>query len=155
MANGHGGRRANSGRKAKVTKFGGQIAAAEEKIADHLSSLIGKAFELANGIKASTAVIDPVTGDVMKDPETGEVMVELTYVELPDLRAIQFLYERIAGKAPQEVILTEEGGAIEVNVNHRLQAASELEQWRADQKDQLSSWLNAPPTTPTSSTTTG
>lgn len=80
-----GGARPGAGRPCKLDKYGGHVAAAEDRIADRLPELIDKAFELANGVEVQKLV-------------RGNAVV---YSQPPSIGAIMFLFERIAGKVPQ------------------------------------------------------
>lgn len=94
--NGHGGARANAGRRAKAEKFAAPIAAAEQRIADRLPQLIDNMFALADGVTVQTT-----------DEETGATDV---YTRPPDRAANIYLIDRILGKPTQRTEVTGEDG---------------------------------------------
>lgn len=84
MANGHGGARRGAGRRRKAIKYAGQIAAAEDRIADKLPGLIDNMLVLADGVRVEETNI--VTGQ----PEV--------YQKPPDRAANIYLIDRILGR---------------------------------------------------------
>lgn len=101
--NGHGGAREGAGRPRKAEKYAGQIAAAEDRIADRLPELVDRAFELAVGVQA------------VRWSQHGEKV----YDTPPCIKAIAFLFERIAGKATQAVELNNgESGPLKIVVEY-------------------------------------
>jgi hypothetical protein len=113
-----GGFRANSGRPRKPDKYGGQIAAAEARIADRLCNLVDRAFELADGV-----TVQEETGD-------GGVRV---YTRPPDYRAIAYLADRIMGRPVERFEHSGEGGgAIEVTATVHSVGSEELVAWRKE-----------------------
>ena len=100
MANGHGGKRAGSGRKAKADKHAGKIARAEKVIADRLPELIDNLFDLAAGVLVQHVGKDGVV-DVFERP--------------PDRQANEYLINRIMGKPTERAEVTgPSGGPVEV-----------------------------------------
>lgn len=85
MAGQLGGKRPGAGRPRTREKHGGEIAAAEQRIADFLPTLIDKAFELANGVR------------VEKKTRSGSVV----YKQPPCIKSIMYLVDRLAGKPTQ------------------------------------------------------
>lgn len=120
MANGHGGPRPGAGRPAKAEKYGGQIAAAEDHIADRLPELLEREFalatggaervervyELALGILIDDTALNP-SGTVVKikrqlfpnaQPDALVLVSEKRVTPEPDRAAIEYLIDRILGK---------------------------------------------------------
>jgi hypothetical protein len=97
MANGHGGARPGAGRKARADKHAGQIAAAEQKIADRLPDLVENLLILASGAW--------VQGD--KCDDQGKPLVYLTP---PDRSANVYLLDRILGKPTNRCEVSGEDG---------------------------------------------
>ena len=83
---------AGPGRPKRSVKYGGHITAAEDRIADALPRLIGKAFELSEGV---------LMKDVLKD---GTVEY---YKTPPNFKAIAYLVDRIMGKPPLSIEVVE------------------------------------------------
>ncbi len=79
---------AKTGRPAKRQKYSAPIAEAEDLIADKLPHLIKKTMELAEGVFAEK-----------RQRGSGETVV---YRTIPDIKALQFLIDRIMGKAAFE-----------------------------------------------------
>jgi hypothetical protein len=114
MANGHGGRRAGSGRKPKAQRHEGPILAAEARIVAHLEKAIDNVCALADGILCQR-VTPEGTIDVFEKP--------------PDLRANRYLIDRILGRPTQAVEVSgPDGEAVPVDLS--LLGIDELRQLR-------------------------
>lgn len=82
MANGHGGKREGSGRTRKRVTNAGAVAAAEKQIRDRLPEIIDAQIKLALGVKA------------VRLTDEGEEI----YTTVPDVKAAQYLTDRLMGK---------------------------------------------------------
>ena len=175
MANGHGGARVGAGRKPHKNKYATQVGAIHDRIANRAPQLLDNLELLADGgYEQITEVWEPAgLITIQKTVETKDGTVrgtELAYPELPpeqlvcvrrtrsvaapDRKANEYLINRIAGTPTQRLdVDTDPDGALEVTAQAMDQAARELAEWRKQMKEQLSS-LNAPPTPPTSATST-
>lgn len=88
------------GRPRRSEKFAGQIAAAEQTIADRLPEILENLFELARGVT------------IQEPTDAGGVRI---YTRAPDYRANEYLMNRIMGKPTERQEITgEDGGPIEV-----------------------------------------
>lgn len=87
--------RRGPGRPAKADKFGGQVAAAEQLVADRLPFLVEKLFELADGVHREQRL------------PSGQVRV---YRERPDFKACEYLLNRILGRPTERHEHTGEDG---------------------------------------------
>lgn len=121
---GHGGARPGAGRPRKADKYAGQIAAAEDQIADKLPKLIANLLKLANGgFKEVQEEWQPAglvtTGSgeyetlvFPEKPADELVRVKRTVsVAAPDRAANTYLIDRILGKPTQRTELTGEDGS--------------------------------------------
>ena len=81
---GKGGARPGAGRKPKAERYESQIRKAEKRVADHLPRLIENLIQLADGVM--TEEVNILTG------------TRGVYTHPPDLRANQYLIDRIMGK---------------------------------------------------------
>lgn len=88
-----GGARPGAGRKPKLIKYAGPVAEAEQKIVDHLPSILD-------------AMIKRATGVIIVSEETPTGVD--TYAIPPDRQAGEYLLNRIMGK-PVERVEHEEG----------------------------------------------
>lgn len=94
---GKGGRREGAGRKPKaITRLIHEtpIQAAEGMIRDRLPWLIGKLFELAEGVHVEKVV--------------GREGATIVYQERPDRQAAEYLIDRVMGKPTQPVDVYDE-----------------------------------------------
>lgn len=176
MANGHGGARSGAGRKPKLQKFEAQIDAAERRIADQLPQLLDNLQVLANGGFDQVSETWEPAGliQISKEVVTGEGTVsvrELAFPHLdpeqlvcvrrtrsiaaPDRAANIYLVDRILGKPTARVEAdVDPDGTLEATAEAMQQAAAELAAWRTQMSAQLPNISNAPPTVPTSRTST-
>lgn len=129
MANGHGGARPGAGRPKKSEKYGGQIAAAEDRIADQLPQLADLMLKLAKGgyweVEEEwqpSAIVTVGSGEFEQPAFPDKDPTELVLVKrkrskaAPDRSAITDALNRILGRPTQRVELTgEEGGPIAVD----------------------------------------
>ncbi len=112
----HGGSRPGSGRKRKADKFAKPIAAAEQRIVDHLPQLIDNMLELANGgyeqveekwLPAALVTVGSGEYELPAFPDKpGDelVLVERkTSIADRDRAANQYLIDRIMGKPTERV----------------------------------------------------
>ena len=86
-----GGARPGAGRPRKENLYASAIRAAEQQVADKLPHLVGRMLELANGVIVSE-----------ENERTGERNV---YERPPDRQAIEYLWNRLAGKPSEHVEL--------------------------------------------------
>ena len=91
MANGWGGKRAGAGRPPKTTLYATEIRQAERKVADKLPHIVDRMLELSEGILVQE-----------EDEKTGETHI---YARPPDRMALEYLWNRIAGKPVEHVEL--------------------------------------------------
>lgn len=177
MANGHGGARAGAGRKPKAQKFQAEIATLERGIADRLPQLLANMLLLADGGFEQVVETWEPAGLIERDDYTpgddgkvirtrvlvfpdkpGDELVLIrrtSSIAAPDRKANEYLINRVAGTPTQQLeIDPDPDGAIAANTAAMEQAARELAEWRRMQSAQLSNLLNAPPTPPTSATST-
>lgn len=132
-----GGKRPGAGRPRKSVKYAGQVAAAEDAIADRLPELIANLFALAAGVT------------VQAENRDGTTRV---YTEPPNFKANEYLINRILGRPTEHHEVTgDDGDAIEINATVRDRAAEELDAWRRQMTARLS-LPNAQPIAPTSPT---
>lgn len=88
----HGGKRQGAGRKSKAVKrvmHATPIQLAEGMIFDRLPWLVGKLFELADGVHQEKTLKDGVTTVIYQQP--------------PDRQAAEYLIDRVMGKPTQPV----------------------------------------------------
>ncbi len=124
MAGEHGGARDGAGRKAKAEKFAGQIASAEQRIADRLPQLIDNMLEIADGgyerVEEEWQPAGLVTvgsgeyeSKVFPDKPDHELVLVKRKVSIADKdrSANQYLIDRILGKPTQRTELTGEDGS--------------------------------------------
>jgi hypothetical protein len=71
------------GRPPRAEKFGGHIAAAEQKIADNLPEIVDNLLRLAHGVKMAD------------EDDEGNFYI---YIKAPDRQANEYLMNRIMGK---------------------------------------------------------
>ncbi len=105
IVSGHGGARTGAGRKPKRDKHSGAINRAEKKIVDSLPEIVEAQIKLALGIL------------VQSEPDENGV-VEV-FNKAPDVKAGQYLIDRILGKPTQkQEISGEEGGPLVIKVEY-------------------------------------
>jgi hypothetical protein len=88
MANGHGGKRPGAGRPAKSEQHLTAIQDAEERISQRLPQLLGKLFELADGIEVQGFSLD------------GSPKV---YTRAPCFKSLSYLVDRVMGRPAQPI----------------------------------------------------
>jgi hypothetical protein len=170
-----GGARPGAGRKSNAAKYTEQIARFTDRAANDLDKrydaidfLATGGFEEIEEVWKPAGLIQ-ITKEVITkdgtlnvkelafphlDPEQLVCVERKRKIAAPDLKANQYLVDRILGKPTQAVELdADPDGALEVTAAAMAQAASELALWRKSMTEQLSS-LNAPPTPPTAAITT-
>jgi hypothetical protein len=120
--NTHGGARAGAGRKPKLLKWVGPVEAAEQVIADKLPWILRQVLRLARGGPRveekwlpAALVVDARGVRVFPDLKPDElVLVERRVLTAaPDLRALTYLFDRLAGRPTERKVLAgaEEGEA--------------------------------------------
>lgn len=140
MANGHGGKRAGAGRPRKAEKYAGQIAAAEDRIADRLLDRVAALEMLAEGgFEEVEKVFEPagliqITKELIGEDGRSMNVKELAFPHLapeklvcvqqkvriaaPDRKANEGLLDRILGRPTQSI-----EAEVEHNVGDELRAA--------------------------------
>ena len=88
---GRGGRRPGAGRPPKHVIHESQIRIAEKKIVDRLPWIVGKLFELVEGIHEERQIADQAV---------------IVYRRAPDRQAAEYLIDRVMGKASQPIDVT-------------------------------------------------
>lgn len=163
----NGGKRPGAGRPRKADRYAAPIAAAEDTIADQLPRLLKNMLKLANGgyyedevELAPAGVVTTGSGEfeskVFPDKPDDELVVvkKKRRKAAPDRKANEYLIDRILGRPTQAVeIDADPDGSLEVTAAAMSQAAHELELWRKQMTEQLST-PSAPPTPPTPATPT-
>lgn len=172
---GRGGARQGAGRKSNAVKYASQIARFTDRAAgdldkryDAIDFLATGGFEEIEEVWKPAGLIQ-ITKEVITsegtlnvkelafphlDPEQLVCVERKRKIAAPDLKANQYLVDRILGKPTQAIELDgDPDGALEMTADAMTQAARELELWRKQMTEQLSS-LSAPPTPPTPATTT-
>jgi hypothetical protein len=108
---GSGGPRPNSGPKPKAVKYKRQIAKATDVMGRMLPEAADAVADLARGAYV-ILIHDPQTKQWIKPSSQKMVNTAIDmgvyriYQELPDVRAIQIVFERLMGKVPQPVDIT-------------------------------------------------
>lgn len=155
MANGHGGKRDNAGRKKKSEKFQTEIEVAEQRIADRLPKIIDNLMHLANGgykrVEEKFERVEMRGEDGLKKRDgNGQIITELICVERKvtiadkDRAANVYLADRILGKPTERhEIEADISGELDINEKARTEAAKQLLEWRQHMSEQLTTM--APP----------
>lgn len=144
-----GGARPGAGRPAKAEKYGGHVAAAEDRIADRLPELIDNLFRLAAGVQVYRA--RKGKGPIAEGEDLAEADEAEFYLTPPDFRANEYLINRILGRPTERHEHTgADGGPIEFTDEARADAARELDQWRKQMSESLPP-APTPPAGPSSS----
>jgi hypothetical protein len=90
-----GGARPGAGRPRRAEKYAGPIAAAEDRIADRLPTLVERLFERAEGIFVEREIFG------------GKARV---YREPPCFKSLEYLLNRLMGRPTERHEVTGEGG---------------------------------------------
>jgi hypothetical protein len=134
---GKGGARLGAGRPSNAVKYEDQIKSLNDAIARDVEEIYAKGLELVKGVQVQKIV-------------RGKPII---YSEPPCAKMIIFFLEKLAGKPVQQLEVSgQDGQSIEINATVRDEASRELQSWRKEMIERLSSLPSVPPTTPTSST---
>ncbi|HEU4322114.1 MAG TPA: hypothetical protein VFS21_03105 [Roseiflexaceae bacterium] len=174
--NGHGGRRAGAGRPRNTAKYATQIESATDQIVaslpDHIAMLellaqgnlevVHEVWELAGLITVDDVEIDK-DGRVIKvkrlafpekRPDEWVLIQKRVVRNGPSETALIYLVDRAMGK-PAVAIEADVGiRAPDIGAEERAAAEREMQAWRSQNSEQLSSLLNVILIPPTSQTST-